>query len=376
MNEALMPNMLGQSPAPAEAESSDAPPAWVRLGARALRDAQFVGPLALLIAMIIAFSIAAPAFLTLHNLTSVIQQNSDIAILGIGLTIVILLGEIDLSFPGFVLVTGALTGLVFGGSKIPVPLFGPVSFGSGSAFVGAALGVLAALVLGLLNGFVIGWFKVPSFIGSLGLLLLSQGLGYYWLNGQSTYNFPSWMLSLGQGSTAGIPNLAILAAGVAVLVHLMLSRTIVGRFVYMTGASRTAARLSGINTRRLTIVVYAVAGVIAGIGGLAYAGNLASINGTSGGELLLPTFAAVVLGGNSLLGGSGGVKNTVVGVLLFSVLANGLLLMNIDIFFRPLAEGALLVVAVVLNVGLSKLAAYANSRSFTELPRTALRWRR
>jgi hypothetical protein len=96
---------------------------------------------------------------------------------------------------------------------------------------------------------------------------------------------------------------------------------------------------------------------------MAYAGNLASVNGTSGEELLLPTFAAVVLGGNSLFGGSGGVTNTLTGVLLYGILQDGLLLVNLNIFLLPLLEGVLVVVAVVLNVGLGRLARIAASRA-------------
>lgn len=330
---------------------------------RGLRNAQLVGPLTLLVLMIIIFSAATSSFLTVDNLTSMVQQNSVIAILGIGLTLVILLGEIDLSFPGIVLVSGATTGLLFAGNTIGIPFAGEVNFGAGDPVVGVVFALVVSLVLGLVTGYLVGRVKVPSFIGSLGVLLLSQGLAYYWLAGKSAFNFPSWMGTLGQSSVGKIPYIAILAVVLAVIVHVTLTRTLFGRFIYMTGASPTAARLSGINTRRLTILVFTLVGLIAGIAGIAYAGNLSSVNGQSGNELLLPTFAAVVLGGNSLLGGSGGIKNTIVGVLIFGVLDNGLLLLHLNTFIRPLTEGTILVIAVALNVGLSKLAAYANERA-------------
>jgi len=332
---------------------------------RALSNSQLVGPLSLLVLLVILFSASTRSFLTVSNLTSMIQQNSVIAILGIGLTVVILLGEIDLSFPGLVLVAGAATGLLFTGNTIGL-FVGSATFGGGSAITGPLFAVAVALALGCLTGFLVGRAQVPSFIGSLGVLLLSQGLAYYWLGGQATYTFPSWMINLGQKSSWRIPHIAILAGVLAIIVHLMLSRTILGRYIYMTGASPTAAQLSGINTRRLRVLVFSIAGLIAGIGGVAYAGNLASVNGASGNELLLPTFTAVVLGGNSLLGGSGGVKNTIVGVLIFSVLDNGLLLLKISSFSRPLIEGVALIVAVVLNVALSKLAVYADRKPAAE----------
>ncbi|MGD9958073.1 ABC transporter permease [Nocardioides sp.] len=336
-----------------------------RLGSRALRNATLVGPVLLLVIMVIAFSLTTDSFLTTRNLTSVIQNNSVIAILGIGLTLVILLGEIDLAFSGIVLVSAASTGLFFTGTAVGIPLLGSVTVGGGP--IVQTLVVLAiGLILGLLVGWLVGKIGVPSLIASLAVLLLAQGLAVYWLNGQAAFDFPDWVLSLGHDKSFGIPNIALCAAGVAVVVHLLLSRTIFGRHIYMAGANRSAARLSGINTQRLLLMVFALAGLISAIAGICYAGNFGSVNSESAKELLLPTFAAVVLGGTSLLGGSGGVKNTVVGVLIFAVLDNGLLLLDIDVFLRPLMQGLLLVVAVMLNVGLSRLATYANQRSATD----------
>lgn len=335
------------------------------VGVRSLRNATLVGPVVLLLFMLVAFSLTTDSFLTASNLTSVIQNNSVIAMLGIGLTLVILLGEIDLSFPGIVLVSAAATGLFFAGAEVGIPLLGPISMGGGP--IVQALAVLAiGLLLGLLTGFLVGRLGVPSLIASLGVLLLAQGWAFFWLHGQAAFEFPDWVTELGKGKTIGIPNIALCAATVAIVIHLMLTRTIVGRFIYMSGASRSAARLSGIDTSRLLLFVFALSGAIGAIAGVAYAGNYGSVNGQSGGELLLPTFAAVVLGGTSLLGGAGGVKNTVVGVAIFAVLDNGLLLLNIDVFVRPVMQGVVLIVAVVLNVGLSRLAAYANSRSAIE----------
>ncbi|MBF4766205.1 ABC transporter permease [Nocardioides agariphilus] len=334
----------------------------VRLGSRALRNATLVGPVLLLVAMFVAFSLTTDSFLTTRNLTSVIQNNSVIAILGIGLTMVILLGEIDLAFSGIVLVTGASTGLFFTGTAVSIPLIGAFTVGGGG-LVQTLVTLLVGLLLGLLVGWLVGKVAVPSLIASLAVLLLAQGLAVYWLNGQAAFDFPDWVLSLGHGKAFGIPKLAWCAAAVALVVHLLLSRTIFGRHIYMAGANRNAARLSGINTTRLVLMVFAISGLIGAIAGICYAGNFGSVNAESGKELLLPTFAAVVLGGNSLLGGSGGVKNTVVGVLIFAVLDNGLLLLDIDVFLRPLMQGLLLVVAVMLNVGLSRLAAYANRQS-------------
>ncbi len=310
-----------------------------------------------------SFAIAVPhSFFTVSNLQNILSQNAVMLILGSGLTLVVLLGEIDLSFPGIIMITGAAAGLFFYGTKVGVPLIGYVAIASHSPVLCVVLAILIGVLLGLLNGGLVAGVGVPSFIGSLAVLLLAEGWAYYWLNGKTVYNFPAWILTLGQGSWGPVPIIAVCAAIVALLVHLVLSRTVIGRFIYMTGASQDAARLSGINTRRVRFLVLAFAGFIAAIAGMAYAGRYAAIDATSGPALLLPTFAAVVLGGNSLFGGAGGIKNTVVGVLLYGVLGNGLLLLNVNIFALPFLEGMLLVVAVVLNVGLSRLARLAARR--------------
>jgi ribose transport system permease protein len=330
----------------------------------ALRNAPLFGPIVLLFLLMLMFTFLAPnTFWTVGNFKNVLVQNSVMAILGIGLTLVILLGQIDLSFPGIVMVSAASVGLFYSGTKVGLPIFGNVSIGTNNQLVAILAAVAIGVILGILNGVMIAGVGVPSFIGSLGVLLLAEGWAYYWLNGQAAYSFPPWIISLGRGSWGPVPVIVICALVVAGATHLMLRKTIFGRYIYMTGANRNAARLSGVNTARVTMIVYVLAGLLAAVAGMAYAGNLASVNGTSGEELLLPTFAAVVLGGNSLFGGSGGVTNTLTGVLLYGILQDGLLLVNLNIFLLPLLEGVLVVVAVVLNVGLGRLARIAASRA-------------
>jgi ribose transport system permease protein len=316
----------------------------------ALRNAPLVGPIALLLLLMITFTFLAPhSFWMVENLKNVLVQNSVMAILGIGLTLVILLGQIDLAFPGIVMITGASVGLFYSGTKVGIPILGDVTVGAHSQLLAILAAVAIGVILGLLNGVMIAGAGVPSFIGSLGVLLLAEGWAYYWLGGQAAFNFPPWILSLGRGSWGPVPVIVICALVVAAVIHLMLSRTIFGRYIYMTGANRNAARLSGVNTTRVTVIVYVLAGLLAAVAGMAYAGNLASVNGISGEELLLPTFAAVVLGGNSLFGGSGGVSNTITGVLLYGVLQDGLLLVNLNVFLLPLLEGRIQGVSAIFG---------------------------
>ena len=329
----------------------------------------YISPLVLLVLMMIGFTLTTRSFLTVSNLTSVVQNNSVIAMLGIALTLVILLGEIDLAFPGIVLMSAASTGLFFAGTAVGIPILGDMSLGGGPV-VQALVVVALGLLLGLLTGFLVGRMRVPSLIASLGVLLFAQGWAFYWLHGKAAFDLPTWVISLGKSKTLGVPHIVICAAAIAIVIHLMLTRTIIGRYIFMSGANRNAANLSGIDTKRLLLFVFSLAGLIAAIAGIAYAGNYGSVSAQSGGELLLPTFAAVVLGGTSLLGGAGGVKNTIIGVLIFAVLDNGLLLLNIDVFIRPLMQGVVLIVAVVLNVALSKLADYANGRSALQRSQT------
>jgi len=316
-----------------------------------------LAPLTGLLAVILLFTALAPStFATTDNMRNIATQSSILAILATALTYVVLLGEIDLSFAAVASVSGLTGSLFIAGMPLQLPLAGAVTFGSGSQVIA----VVSALVLGGLFGAVSGVltsrFGVPSFVGSLAILLVAQGLSFYWAQGSSVPATTPIGESIAQGSLGPFPSIAVFAGVIMLLSYVVLSRTRLGRYIYMAGDNRQAAILSGVATRRIVIYVFITAGVLSACAGLLNVGRLGSAQADTGLTLLLPVFAAVVLGGNSLFGGIGGVPQTLIGVLLYSVLQNGLDQSDLDVYLKPLVGGLILVAAVVINVLLGRIA--------------------
>lgn len=326
----------------------------------ALVNLTTVAPLGALVSVFVVFTILAPgSFPTPENLRNIAVQSAVLAVLATGLTLVVLLGEIDLAFAAVASVAGLTASLVVTGTPLRLPLIGEISYGGGNDLVAVASAVLIGAVFGLIAGLLTTRLGVPSFVGSLALLLVAQGLSFYWAQGQSIPASTSLGQKLAQGSIGPVPCIIIFALVVMFACHVMLTRTRLGRYIYMAGAHRDAAILSGLPVARIVLYVFVVAGILYAMAGLLNVGRLGSAQADTGLTLLLPVFAAVVLGGNSLFGGIGGIPQTLVGVLLYSVLQNGLDQSDLDIYMKPLIGGWILCAAVVLNVWLSKIAGRA-----------------
>jgi ribose transport system permease protein len=301
---------------------------WSRRHARALT------PLLTLIVMVIAFSVSSENFLNLVNLRNIFVQTATLAISATGVTFVLLCAEIDLSIAAVATMTGVVAAYLAGTAGIP-----------GS--IAVVLGALAAAAAGLFNGLISTRLNVPSFMVTLATMQITKG--------KILYSLPPAVEFLG-GAYFGkhepfrLP--VVVLCGVAVLVagHLTLTYTRFGRYVYMTGSNREAARLSGVNTKTVVTACLAICGVTAGIAGMLNTGRLGSAQGFGMENMLLDSIAAVVLGGTSLFGGEGGIKNTAIGLLIFGVLNNGLNLLQLDIFVRLWMRGIVLLAALLINV--------------------------
>lgn len=333
-----------------------------RIRRLALANLTTLAPLGALVLVVIIFSILAPSsFPTTDNLRNIAVQSAVLAILATGLTLVILLGEIDLAFAAVASVTGLTASLLVSQAPLHLPLIGEFTYGGGSDIVAVVSAIVLGALFGLLSGVVTTRLGVPSFVGSLALLLVAQGLSFYWAQGQSVPAATDLGQRIATGSVGPFPTIALFAAAVMLLCHVMLTRTRLGRYVYMVGANRQAAILSGLPASRILLYVFTLAGAFYAMAGLLNVGRLGSAQADTGLTLLLPVFAAVVLGGNSLFGGIGGIPQTLVGVLLYSVLQNGLDQSDLDIYIKPLIGGWILVAAVVLNVWLGRIATRAET---------------
>jgi ribose transport system permease protein len=313
----------------------------------ARRRARDLAPFTTLVILIVFFSLTTDSFLNFINLRNILAQVSTLAIVSTGITFVLLCGEIDLSIAAVATMTGVVAATLFGSLGLP----------GGLAIL---LGALAATALGLLNGWGTTRIGLPSFMATLATQQIASGLGLYITKGEIIYTLVPALNYLGGeyiGSTDPwrLPVVIVCGAAALLIGHFVLTYTKFGRYVYMTGSNREAARLSGINTKRIVAACLAISAFSAGIAGMLNTGRLGSAQGYGLDDMLLDSISAVVLGGTSLFGGEGGIKNTLIGLLIFGVLSNGLNQLQLDIYVRLWVRGVILLIALIINIYALKL---------------------
>lgn len=292
--------------------------------------------LSALLLLVIVLTLASPHFLTLSNLANVTRQLAVLVIVSVGMTFVIISGGIDLSV-GSVL---ALAGVVLGGLVARYEFTLPV------AMLGA---MIAGTLAGGLNGFLIGYARIPPFITTLGMYSAARGLALVYTNGLSISVRNPNLRFVAEGSLLGLPVPLLVAASVTGLGMYVLGRTVVGRYTYAIGGNEEAARLSGIDVRRLKLIIYGLGGLCAGIGSIIWTARIGSGQPIAGTFLELDAIAAVVIGGTSLSGGKGNLLGTVVGALIIGFIRNGLNLLNINAFWQMVVIGSVIVLAVFID---------------------------
>jgi len=336
---------VGMGPGPDTAPVPSVPPAAPRSSDRALqwasRRARILAPLLTLVAMVAFFSIASDRFLDIRNFQNILTQVAPVAVAATGVTFVLLCAEIDLSIASVATFSGVLAAYFWVGTWLDLGNWGVL------------VGLLVGAAIGLFNGYFVSRIGIPSFMMTLAMLTIAAGLAVYVTQGRPIFESPTLLRYLGGSGNRvlGIPVIAIVAAVVLILGEFILGYTKFGRYVFMTGGNREAAEMSGVNTRQVIMLCLMISGITASVAGMLAVGRLSQANPAAGGDLLIATIAAVVLGGTSLFGGEGGIRNTVLGILIFGVLSNGLNLMpNISIYIKEALQGIILVGALLLNV--------------------------
>ncbi len=320
-------------------------------------EARDIAPLVSLAVLVIFFTFAAPSFLKLGSLMLILERGSVLAIVSVGLTYVLLCGEIDLAVGNMAVWSACFCGWLF------VWMGEPGGHGAASAWM-VSLVILLPLascaLLGFLSGMLTVTSRLPSFIISLAMMFIAKGLAQILTRGEP-HVVPGLLRSIGNDDIGGtsLPRSMILAVVVLLLSHFVLRYTRFGRYIYATGGNREAARLAGIRTGWVVIACMAICAVTAGISGLVKAGQMNKATLDQNQEMLLSAVACVVLGGTSLFGGEGSIGKTVIGVATFAVLQVGLLQLNtislgfiaipVDDFARSLLTGIVLMVALVIN---------------------------
>jgi len=284
-----------------------------------------------------------PDFLKVSNLKGVANQTAIYAIIAIGMTAVIITAGIDLSVGSLVALSSVVSALIVR----------DVGTGSdaGIAVVllswAAGVGVCAAC--GLFSGTMVTAFRIPPFIVTLAIMMMASGLAFRLTNGSSIADLPESFYVLGRGQIAGVPNPVVLMVVLYAIAHVVMTRTIFGRYVYAIGGNAEASRLSGVPVRRVLLVVYALSGALAGLGGIVLTSQLSAGDPKFGLMYELEVIAAVVVGGTSLMGGRGKILGTLIGAFIISTIKNGMNLTNVDPFNQKIVLGGVLLGAVLLD---------------------------
>jgi ribose transport system permease protein len=274
-------------------------------------------------------------FLTTGNLLNVLRVSSIELIAALGMTVALLSGQVDLSIGSLLAVVGVASVTVFNMT--------------GSVALAVLAGVAVGIVVGLTNGFLVTRVGINSLIATLGMMAVLRGIGYLSTNARAVQTEGPAFQFLGTGYIGPIPVPIIIAALVLVFVYFLLNRTVFGRYVYAVGGNPEAARSAGLPVRRVYMWAFIIVAVTAAISGLITAGRLNSFQPTIGLGFELSVIAAVILGGTRLTGGEGTVSGTVLGVLILGVLANGLVLLDVNPFWQEVVRGSVIILAVAID---------------------------
>lgn len=307
--------------------------------------AKFQSLIALLL-MCVVLSLLSDKFLTFANGWNVLRQISVNVCISVGMTLVILTAGIDLSVGSILAFSGAIAaGLLKFGIALPA-----YDLYIGFTLLGALLaGTVVGAALGIFNGFVITKFKVPPFVATLAMLTIARGFTMLWTKGYPISSLGKEFSFIGTGWFLGIPVLVWIAAIVVLLATILTNRTAFGKYIYAIGGNESAAKLSGININSVKIWVYALAGILAAVGGIMVTSRLNSAQPNAGLSYELDSIAAVVIGGTSLAGGRGTIIGTVLGAMIIGVLNNGLVLMDVSPFWQQVVKGVVILLAVIID---------------------------
>jgi ribose transport system permease protein len=289
-----------------------------------------------------ALWIATPHFLTTANLLNVVEQSTLIGIIAVGMTFVILTAGIDLSVGSIVALSGVAMGTAF---RAGLPIFA-------AALTGLAVG----LACGLANGALITLGRLPPFIATLGRMSIARGGALMLSDGRPISGYSDGFRALATGDLLGIPLPVVIMLAIYGIAHFVLSRTTLGRYTYAIGGNEEAAELSGIRVRAYKSAVYGIAGLLSAVTSILLVARLDSAQPIAGIMYELDAIAAVVIGGTSLLGGSGSVIGTLIGALIMGVLRNGLNLLGVSSYLQQVAIGGVIIVAVLMDMALRRRA--------------------
>ncbi len=293
----------------------------------------------ILVLLCVVMTALSPAFSTQRNLMLIVKQSSITGILAVGMTMVIITGEIDLSVGSIVALSSVCSAMYGGLAEQGMPILVPL-------MVGMAAGVLC----GLLNGLMVAYVKFPSFIMTLAMMMIARGVAKVLSNGSPVFGISDNFLALANGFVLGIPNLVIFFAVILVIGFIILDKMVLGSRIYAVGGNENATRLSGVNTRRIKTFTFAFSGLMAGFCGVLMTSRISSGSSIVADGYELDAIAAAVIGGTSMSGGVGSIWGSVVGALIIVAMQNGLDIMGVSEFYKAIIQGLIIIAAVFFDI--------------------------
>lgn len=282
------------------------------------------------------FSIAAPNFFTLRNLTNIFVQNSYLIIATIGIAMIMISSGADLSVSYQIGLVSIVAGKILTQMGLPTP-------------VGIVLGLLTGMACGFINGFCTVTLKVHPMVTTMATMTIYQGIAFVTSNSETYFNFPTAFKAIGQGYIGPIPICSIIMVICVLVGYVMLTKTYFGRYIYSLGGNEEAARLSGINVRLVRVAAFVISGLFVGIAALVVTARTGSASAGIATDAMFTCFTACVLGGISFSGGGGNVLNVVLSVFILGMLSNGMQMMGMSIYAQYIAKGVLLIVAIAYD---------------------------
>lgn len=304
---------------------------------------QYGGTTLALLMLIILFSALSPFFFQATNLINILLQVSIITILAIGMTFVLMIGEIDLSVASTLAVSGVLTGLM-------------VATGMNSMLSMAIAILLSTVIAGVFNGFLSSYMKIPSFIVTVASMQIIRGIGFALTDAKPVAITDKLIVAIGNYKVFGfLPLPIIIMLVMAGIAHVVLAKTKFGRQLKMIGGNKEAAKYSGIKINKLQIYVFMISAFTAAISGILMTSRLYSAQPNVAQSYELDAIASAVLGGTSLTGGQGTIAGTLIGALIIGVVNNGMNLIGLEYFYQQIVKGAIIVIAVLIDVRSKKV---------------------
>ena len=303
-------------------------------GAAVGRWAKEQYPLYILLVLLVIAGLSSEAFFTTRNLTNLVLQTSVIGIVTLAQFIIVLTGGIDISVGSVVGLSGVLAAGLFGGANVALAI---------------GVAVVVGTAIGAFNGYLVAFRGLEPFIVTLGMLALARGLVYAYTEGSPVRPEAEDFRSIATATVLGFPVIGLIWLGLAAVIAFMARGTVFGRRIYAVGSSKDAAHASGVPVRSTLVAAYALAGLMVGFAGFLLASRVGAGTPTAGNLYELDSIAAVVIGGAALAGGKGRVLGAVVGTLIFGVITNLLVLLNVSTFLQDAFRGGLILLAVILT---------------------------